>query len=139
VDAPGETTTVGDVSVQGGSCYIGEGVTITNLTASAGTVAADLGAATVTKALVHGGDVNLAGDQVITTLQVTGGRVVTNITGTIGTLEAEGGTVDMSQSAEPRTVTALNLHRGCTVIGDDDVVTVTTLSEPDGPYTISVS
>ncbi|MDZ7809209.1 MAG: hypothetical protein U5L11_02520 [Arhodomonas sp.] len=138
-DQPGDVTTIGDINVQGGACFVGEGVTATNINVAAGTLRANLGAATLTQALIHDGTVTLDGDQVITTLQQTGGRTVCNVTGTIGTVELEGGTLDLSQSAEARTLTTVNLHRGATLIGDDDVVTINTLNEPDGPYTLAVS
>ena len=52
----------------------------------------------------------------------------------------QGGTLDMSQAKVARTVTALNLLEACTVIADDDVVTISTLSANlDRPYTIAVT
>lgn len=139
VDEPGETSTVGNVTVSEGGVNIGDGVTLTNFTQHEGESKLNLGAATVTQALVHGGNVILNGDQAITTLKVTGGRAEPSSTGTITTCEHEGGIVDYKVGTEARTVTTHQLHRGAELLTNDDVVTITNLLEPDGPSTIVVS
>lgn len=139
VDIPGETSTVGDVIVRAGQVVLGDGVTVTNWTQHGGNNHITLGGATLTQALVHGGALNIDGDQAITTLKVTGGEVICNTTGTVTTSTHEGGIIDYSVSGEARTVTTHQLFRGATLRTDDDVVTITNLLEPDGPSTISVS
>ena len=139
VDIPGETSTIGDVVVRAGQVILGEGVTLTNWTQHGGNNRVNLGAATLTLGLVHGGSLSLDGDQAVTTLRVTGGEVDSNTTGTISTVTHEGGLVDYTRSAESRTVTNHQLFRGATLRTDDDVVTITNLLEPDGPSTISVA
>jgi hypothetical protein len=139
IDIPGETSTIGDVIVRAGQVILGEGVTVTNWTQHGGNNHINLGAATLTQALVHGGTLVIDGDQAVTTLKVTGGTAVSNTTGTITTATHEGGTIDYSVSGEARTVSTHQLFRDATLKTDDDVVTITNLLEPDGPSTISVS
>jgi len=142
MDIPGETSTIGDIVVQGGKFYAGSGVTLTNLTVSGGDAIIDA-AATITAIKVHGGNVRTEGDYTVTTLTTTGGNVTANHIKTAGsaitTANLEGGTTDASKGGEARTWATVNLSRGATLIGDDDILTITTLNEPDGPYTISVS
>jgi Rieske Fe-S protein len=139
VDEPGETSTIGNLVSKGGGFYLGDGVTVTNITVHEGSSRANLRAATLTKALVHGGNLVLDGDQAVTTLEVTGGRAESNTTGTITTCTHKGGTVDYSVGGEARIVTTHQLYRGATLKTNDDVVTITNLLEPDGPSTIVVS
>ena len=139
VDEPGETSTVGDIVSREAGVFTGDGVTLTNYTQHGGTSLLNLGAATLTLALVHDGLLTIEGGQAITTLRVTGGEAVCNTTGTVSTCTHEGGRVDYSQGAEARTVTNHQLFRGATLITNDDVVTITNLLEPDGPSVIAVS
>ena len=96
--------------------------------------------ATLTTLEISAGTVTTEGTQALTTLRIEGGTVFANSSGTIGTANMQGGTLDMSQAKVARTVTALNLLEACTVIADDDVVTISTLSaNRDRPYTIAVT
>ncbi len=139
IDEPGETSTCGDIVVNNGGLFTGDGFQATNITHHGGDSRVNLGAAALTKALVHGGDLRINGDQAITTLEVTGGRCESNTTGTITTCEHKGGTVDYSVGREARTVTTHQLHDGAELLTNDDIVTITNLLEPDGPSRISVS
>lgn len=138
-DAPGETSTIGDVTLRAGTYVQGDGVTSTNFTQHTGTARISLGASTLTQALVHGGDAILDGDQIITTLKITGGRVESNTTGTIATVTHDAGTLDLTRSSEARTVTTYTPRRGATLIQDDDVITITNFNRPDGPSAIAYS
>lgn len=130
LDAAGETATVGDVTVQGGSAYLGPGVTLTNFIQRDGSSALDIGAATVTKVSVHGGRLEVEGDKVITTLDVWAGDVECATAGNVTTANARGGRLVFS-SAEAHTVPTLNIYRGARVEYDPDVTTVTTLNLAD--------
>ncbi len=147
VDDAGETSTVGDVSVSdpttASRVFLGAGVTVTNFTQDGGENVIRA-AATVTAVNCYGGVLNTEGaDWSITTLNAKGGTVYANHTPTggnaIGTIELDGGTVDGTQSREARTWGTVNLGvPGSTLRADDDVVTITTLNEPDGPYGVQI-
>lgn len=101
-------------------------------------------AATVTAVNVLGGELAIEGDgYAVTTLNVEGGTCYPNSTPTGGnamtTVNIDGGTVDGSRSRTARTWQTVNLlGPGATLTADSDVVTVTTLNEPTGPYVVSV-
>jgi hypothetical protein len=139
IDAPGETSTIGAVVVGGGGVFIGDGATVTSITHHEGASRANISAATITSITVHGGSLVINGDQIVTTLEVTGGRAESNITGTMATCTHKGGIVDFSVGKEARTVTTHQLYRGARLRTNDDIVTITNLLEPDGPSEISVS
>ncbi len=145
-DEPGETSTVGDVWVSdttsASRVYLGSGVTVTNYQ-QAGGINVLNAAATVAKVTVDGGTLTMEGDYVLTALDLNNGTVYDNHIKTAGnaitTANLNGGTLDLSQSMGARTLATVNLGLGATLTGDDDIVTITTLNEPDGPYTIAVS
>ena len=148
VDDPAETSTCGDVSVsdQTGAtrAFVGEGVTLTSFTQDGGdnVLRAAAGVTTVT---VNGGVLAVEGSGYgITTLNARGGTVFPNSTPTGGnaitTVNVEGGTVDGLGSREARTWGTVNMKDpGSTLRADDDVVTITTLNEPDGVYQLQVN
>lgn len=147
VDDAGETTTMGDVSVSDPTTatrvFLGEGVTLANFTQDGGENIIRAAAA-VTAVSCYGGLLNTEGSGwSITTLNAKGGTVYANHTPTggnaIGTIALDGGTVDGTQSREARTWGTVNLGvPGSTLRADDDVVTITTLNEPDGPYGLQI-
>lgn len=147
VDDAGETSTMGDVSVSdpttASRVFIGEGVTLSNFTQDGGENVLRA-AAGVTAVTCYGGLLTTEGSGwAITTLNAKGGTVYPNHTPTGGnaitTLALDGGTVDGTQSREARTWGTVNLgEAGSTLRADDDVVTITTLNEPDGPYAVQV-
>ncbi len=130
LDAPAETATVGDVVVTNGSFFCGAGVTMGTYKQRNGDSALDIGAATVTSVSLHGGVLQIEGDQVITTLNVWDGRCHCATTGNVTTANARGGRLAFT-SAEAHTVPTLNVYRGATVEYDPDVTTVTTLTVAD--------
>jgi len=83
---PGETTTMGLISMSGGECYVGDGTTFTTYEQS--------------------------GDYTVTTMNVTGGTVNCNHIKTssnaITTLNLTAGTVDATKSREARTWATVN-------------------------------
>lgn len=147
VDDPAETSTVGDVEVSdetpATSVFVGGGVTISNWTQQGG-INVLRAAAAVTAVNVLGGELSIEGDgYAVTTLNVEGGTAYPNSTPTGGnamtTVNIDGGTVDGSRSRTARTWQTVNLlGPGATLTADSDVVTVTTLNEPTGPYVVSV-
>jgi len=143
-EKPGTTSTVGKVSVSATSVatrvLIGEGATITTYEQSGGSNTLQA-AATVTAATVNGGKLLIDGAFLITTLEVNAGTVVPNNVPAAGAavtnFNHNGGKVDGSQSSVARTWTTYQLGTdNAVLVADDDVVTITTLNEPDGPYTL---
>jgi hypothetical protein len=145
-DVPGETSTVGVVSVSdtttASRVYVGAGTTLTTFTQTGGTNVLNA-AATVTTVNVLGGTLTSEGNYTVTTANVLSGTYYSNhiktAAASITTLNCKGGTTSTKQTNAARTFTTVNLFRGCTLAGDDDVVTITTLNEPDGPYSMTVS
>lgn len=147
IDDAGETATVGDVSVSdktaASQVFLGEGVTLDTFTQDGG-INVLRAAAGVTGITVNGGTLNIEGSgYAITALTVNGGTVYPNSTPTGGnaitTVNIDGGTVDATQSREARTWGTVNLKRaGSTLRADNNVVTITTLSEPDNQYGLQV-
>ena len=142
LDEPGETSTVGDINVSGnGLAYVGDGVTLTNFYQGGGTGVLQA-AATVALVDVDGGTLTTEGDFTVTAMNVQGGTVNANHAKTSGnaitTATVSGGTLDGSGSRQARTWNAVNINGG-SVVADNAVVTMTTLNQPAGPRTISVS
>ena len=146
-EKPTTTTTVGKVSVTADSTstnvLIGTGTTITTYEQSGGgnTLQA---AATVTTVTCNGGTLLTDGDFLITTLEVNAGTVtasnVPSSGSAITTLNLNGGAVDGSKSSQSRTWDTVTLGTdNAKLVADDDVVTITTLNEPDGPYTLTAN
>ena len=143
--APSETSTVGDVIVSAENSntqvLIGEGVTITNFEQSNGNNSLNA-AATVTSVTVNGGQLTTEGDYTITTLELTEGTVFCNHVKTAGnaitTANLTGGTLDGTNSTVARTWATVNPDGGSIAV-DDDYVTITTLDQPAGEKTITVS
>jgi hypothetical protein len=120
----------------------GAGTTLTTFTQTGGSNILNA-AATVTAVNVLGGTLTSEGNYTVTTANVLGGTYYSNhikpAAAAITTLNCKGGTTSTKQTNAARTFTTVNLYRGCTLAGDDDVVTITTLNEPDGPYSVTVS
>ena len=133
-----EAPQIDNLLVSGGQVYAR--CRIDEAKISGGTVVLHQLSATLTTLEISAGTVTTEGTQALTTLRIEGGTVFANSSGTIATANMQGGTLDMSQAKVARTVTALNLLEACTVIADDDVVTISTLSANlDRPYTIAVT
>ncbi len=146
-ERPSTTSTVGVVSVTAPSAaskvVIGTGTTITTYTQSGGNNTLQA-AATVTAATNNGGTLMIDGAFLITTLEVNAGTTVPNNIPAAGAaitnLNHNGGTVDGSRSSQARTWTTYTLGtNNASLIADDDVVTITTLNEPDGPYILTAN
>lgn len=145
LDAPGETATIGDVYVSAldtsTRVFIGSGVTITTFSQEGGDNMLNA-AATITSAEVNGGQLTIEGDYTITALNINGGTVYDNHIKTGGNsntvVNLSAGTLDMTRSSEARTIAALSPDGG-TLIADDAYVTITSLDDPAGKYTLTVS
>lgn len=145
IDVPGETSTVGTVSVDGegrtARVFVGAGVTLTTFQQRGGDNALRA-AATVTGVTVKGGTLTIEGDYTITTLDCEGGTVYDNHVksggNAITTANINGGTLDGSKSQAARTWATVNLYRGA-LKGDADYVTITTLNENTGPYSLQAA
>jgi hypothetical protein len=144
VDAPGETSTLGIVSIADDTgvsrVQTGEGVTLTTWSQQGGTNELRA-AATVTTVEVLGGELTIEGDYTITTLTIAGGNVIDNHIksggNAITTVNQTGGLLDGSQSTRARTWATVNPDSGSIRI-DDSVVTITTLDKPAGLRTLTV-
>ena len=145
-DAPGETSTVGTISISDPSTasvvHAGLGTTVTTWTQLGGTNVLQA-AAGVTTVTVNGGELTSEGTHAITTVNMNNGTLTSNSTGTITTFNLNGGTADFQESNRARTVTTMNLNstagKGGTLKADGSVLTITTLADASGKYTIAVS
>jgi hypothetical protein len=133
-DAPGETSTVGDVSITDTTSYtraeIGDGCTVTNFSQHGGR-AWIYAAGTITAVDVHGGELRLEGVRTVTTLTIYGGTVYANNSPSSGsaitTATMDAGTLDGSESSESRTWGTVTVRSGATLVLPEDV-TITTLT-----------
>ena len=146
-ERPTTTSTVGKVSVSANtpasSVLIGSGVTITTFEQAGGDNVLQA-AATVTLVTVNGGELLADGAYLITTLTVNSGTaIVSNVPAAgaaVTNLGLNGGMVDGTRSSQSRTWTTVTLGtNNATLKADDNVVTITTLNEPDGPYTLTAN
>jgi len=146
-ERPDTTSTVGIVSVSapstGTQVLIGPGVTITTFTQSGGANTLQA-AATVTAVTVNGGTLVMDGAFLITTLTVNGGTAYPGNTPAAGdaitTLALNSGIVDGLRSSQARTWGTVNLGTASPSLrGNSNAVTITTLNEPAGPFTLVAS
>lgn len=131
----GESATVPTLRLLGGSCWLGDGLTLTTLDVYDGNHV--LRAAATTVNLYKG---NLLTREVgaITTFNVEGGILTSDSSGTITALTINGGKVDMLQSGVARIVSTLKVNSG-SFDYDPSVVTVTTHADPDDPVRVFVA
>ena len=147
-DDPAETSTVGNIEISDPTpstrVHVGDGVTLTSLTQTGGqnTLRA---AANVTSVKVLDGELAIEGDgYAVTTLTCEGGTCYPNNVPTtgdaIGTLNLDGGTVDATRSRRARTWGTVNLQGpGSTLAADGSILTITTLNDVAGPYSLSLN
>lgn len=143
VDIPGETSTVGTVAVDDDSrttsVFVGEGVTITTFRQRGGDNLLNA-AGTITTVDCLGGTLQIEGDYTITTLNVEGGTCLDNHVKTGGnaitTANIDGGTLDSTRTTRTRTWATVNLTSG-QLKADSDYLTITTLNDPAGPYSLT--
>lgn len=140
-DRPGETSTVGTVTVVDASnvsrVFVGDGVTITNWRQAGGRNLLQA-AATVTSAIVTGGELVCEGTNAITTLTVSGpgARCEANNKPAAGSAittanVTDGGELIGTGSTAARTWGTLKVTEGALEV-DDAIVTVTTYQLPSG-------
>lgn len=141
-DDSDDTSTVGDIVVKGGTVTGGTGITLTNVIVSAGTL--NLYSSVATLATIKGGVFNMydgTGANTIATCTVTdSGNVNHFATGTITTLNCNGGTTDLTRTQDAKTVTTVNIDENASLIIDTSTVTLTNDIAFTGSkiYTISV-
>jgi hypothetical protein len=99
-------------------------------------------AGTVTTVNVSGGSLVTQGDFTITTLNATGGTSSMNHSRTAGisitTANLTSGTVRTRSTATARTWTTVNLGDEISLLADSNL-TITTLNEPTDPYNLTIS
>lgn len=128
----GETSTVATIRVvgEGASVWLGDDVSLTTFSQSAGDNLLNCAATTVN---MDGGEIRTEGEGAITTFNANFGQATLNSVGAVGTLVLDGGDVDMTQSGEARTVTTRKGNRG-SFSYDPNVVTITNKdTAPDFP------
>ena len=122
-----QTSTLGDINVTGDgvTLNIGDGVTYDNLNVTRGSIQAF--SMPTTKVDAKGGDILLQGVDTLALLEVDStASVVSNISGTITLITGRGGSVDFSQSNEIRTVTDIVVSGSdFDFIADFDILTIT--------------
>ncbi|MCK5613115.1 hypothetical protein KAR91_65180 [Candidatus Pacearchaeota archaeon] len=132
VDTPGETSTIGNVYVDGITSRFntGDGTTLTNWTQHEG-INQMGAAATVTAVNRYGGTLTIRDGVTVTALVDDGaGQTINNGVATTTTI-VSGGYVDGTQSGEARTWATVQLSTG-TLNVDTSVVSITTLGLPSG-------
>lgn len=142
MDAPDETSTIGDAQVVSGSFSTGRGVTMTSLEQYGGT-SRITASATVATMSINGGACYTDGDFTVTELNVqdagiiylghrkTGGNCAT----TVNLLA--GGTLDVQVTPEARTFGTLNLLGG-TFRGGDHLLATVALNLPARYWTMTI-
>jgi hypothetical protein len=125
-DDSSNSSTLGDIIVEGGSITVGDSVTLTNLTQSGGSITLQ---SSIVTAVIKGGTMNLydsTSASTITTLTVSSSGSVNHFaSGTITTLNLNGGTVDLTKTQSAKTITTLTAAAGGTLITDTGTVTIT--------------
>jgi len=142
-----EVSTFSDIDIgsalSGGGVTLGSGVTLTNWSQKSGTHFLNA-AATITLLDLKGGTITSEGDYIITTVNISqGSQFFANHIKTAGnaitTLNFVGAaTVDTRQNSEDKTFNAVNLTLDGVLKADPAFLTITTLSEPTGPYSLEV-
>lgn len=136
--APSDSATVTSVKALGGNVWVGENVTLTNLYAFGGDVRLQC-AATLLE--LNGSRVSSYGTGAITTVTSYSGNFTPMSTGTITTLNVNGGVIDFNRTSAARTVTTLNLtvDSRAVIYTDPDYVTLSTVTLPaDRRFNLSV-
>lgn len=112
------------------------GATLTTLNKTGGAAIVEVAATTINN---DAGQLVTAGSGAVGTLEVTGGVVYPQSSGTITQLNAFGGRVDMSRSRVSRTVTDVTLAGSGVVVYDSDVVTLTNPPERRGAMQLAAA
>lgn len=148
IEKPGETSTVGTISVVDPSTvsrvFVGDGVTLTNWRQQGGRNLLQ-GAATITSAVVAGGELVIEGTAAVTTLTVSGPGATVEANNKPAAGSALG-TVTVSDGAEligtgstaTRTWGTVKVTEGALEV-DDAIVTVTTYQLPSGRRRVTVT
>ena len=125
-DDSSNSSTLGDIIVEGGSLNIGDNVTLTNFTQSGGTVNNQ---SSIVTAVIKGGTLNQydsVAATTITTLTISNSGSVNHFaSGTITTLNLNGGSIDLTKTQTPKTVTNITADVGGNLITDSGTVTFT--------------
>lgn len=134
----GETATATSARVLGASTslWLGNGVTLTNLTQYDGEV---IKRGAVTTTILYRGRMVSEENGAMTTVTQYGGTYIWKSSGNITTYNLYNGSLDMKQSGATRTLSTLNKYPGSlTIHRNKEAVTITT-ETPQGSYTESVS
>ncbi len=141
---PNETSTFSQVSVSdpgsSSKVHVGPGVTLTTFFQDGGINVLERSSGTLTTLTVNGGNLQTEGAFTITNSNINGGTLTSNHIGATAhaTLNINnGGTVVGTGSNETRTWTTVNFDVGATLVSDSDIVTIGTLNEPSGQFTLA--
>ena len=125
-DDSSNSSTFGDIIVEGGSLNIGDSVTLTNLTQSGGIVNNQ---SSVTTVDIKGGTLNQYDSVAATTMTTVtisdSGAINHYASGTITTLNLNGGSIDLTKTQKAKTVTTITADIGGTLVTDTVTVTFT--------------
>ena len=140
----GETATIGTLTASYTAnkasdvdIFIGESVTLTTIDQKGGDIVSQSGCTTAT---IEAGTLRTEGTGTITTLNSNGGEATLNSSGTITTLNInDGGTIDFTKSSVDRTVTNIKLNPGGTLKHDPADSTFTNWTEPDDPIILTAT
>ena len=141
-DDSDNASTVGDITVNGGSVTAGAAMTLTNVIMNGGSLTLQssiAGTATIKGGTLNHYDDNTAVSTIATLTVSDSGSVNHFASGTITTLNLNGGSVDLTKTQNSKTVTTLTAKPGSTLITDSGIVTLTNDIALDSAtkYTIS--
>jgi hypothetical protein len=150
MDAAGEVSTVRKISISdttsSSRVFTGPGTTITTWEQYGGNnVLQVVTDGTITTVTVAGGTLQMEGQFLASTVNVNGGTVNDNHANkTAGvantTVNIQGGTIDATQSTQTRTWTTVNFNQlGGTLKADGSVLTISTLNDYSGKYSLSAA
>lgn len=142
-----EVSTFSDIDIgsdmNSGGVELGDGVTLTNWSQKSGTHFVNA-AATIALLSIVGGRITTEGDYTVTLVEVSGSATyfsnhVKTAGNAITTLTfLDDGTVDTLRNSETRTFDTVNLFKGATLSNDKTFLTINTINEPSGPYSLTV-
>jgi hypothetical protein len=125
-DDSSNSSTFGDITIEGGSLNIGDSVTLTNFTQSGGIVNNQ---SSITTVDIKGGTLNQYDSVAATTMTTVtisdSGSINHYASGTITTLNLNGGSIDLTKTQKAKTVTTINADIGGTLVTDTGTVTFT--------------
>jgi hypothetical protein len=143
MDEPDDSGSTGDINILAGQVVTGVGVTYTAFNVSGSGTLVEIKQPTAAQTItVDDGNVTVGGTNAISAVVQRGGNYISNSTGTITTYTLRGGTLDLQQSEEARTITTLAQSPLATTVKHlEGIVTITNYNRDSNYkyYTIAMT